>query len=110
MVQRDLDIVRQRSEAWQIDFNIDKYKVMHFVDTDIKQIHEIFGEPLPEANEIDLEMIISYDLNCKDNSQLHVTKQTVLVFTARNINDKEQDKNYSLQRACHITLNYAPQI
>lgn len=41
----------QRSEAWQMDINVDKEKEMYFDHKSIKNESAVFGKPLLEAQQ-----------------------------------------------------------
>ena len=64
-VQRDLDIIVEWADRWQIEFNVDKCKVMHIWMKNAKFPYYMRGNILKEVEvKKDLGVLISADLKC----------------------------------------------
>ena len=92
-IQNDLNKLINWSEDWQMKFNVDKCKVMHFGDKNINYKYHMFDVPLMEVNdEKDLGIIISNDLkNSKQCIAASKKANKMLGFIARNFDYKTPD-------------------
>jgi len=74
ILQKDLDIVCEWADRWQMKFNVPKYKTMQYgrKNTAIEPHYYMYGEPLVEvSSEKDLGVVFSSDmkvaLHCRDS-------------------------------------------
>jgi ribonuclease P/MRP protein subunit RPP40 len=89
-IQRDLDLISQWSEKWQMPFNVDKCKVMHVGPNNCNYDYIMNGRTLSVVDEErDLGVIISKDLKFAKNCKSACKKANqMLGFIARNIDFK----------------------
>jgi len=74
MLQKDLDIVCEWADRWQMEFNMSKCKTMQYgrKNTAIEPRYYMYGEPLEEvSSEKDLGIVFISDmkvaLHCRDS-------------------------------------------
>ena len=62
-LQKDIDTLGQWAQQWQMKFNIDKCKVVHYGKDNIGFKYSLYGQPITEvASEKDLGVMFSRDL------------------------------------------------
>ena len=105
MRRKDLEILHNWSEDWQMKFNVEKCKVMHIGASNKKATYEVDGKPLEiVTEEKDLGVIISNDL--KVSKQCCRTKQEGRIYMPHRteIIDFEDFCSIS-QQSLHLTSN-----
>ena len=62
-LQKDIDTLGQWAQQWQMKFNVDKCKVVHYGKDNIGFKYSLYGQPITEvASEKDLGVMFSRDL------------------------------------------------
>ena len=98
-LQRDIDILGGWALQWQMKFNIDKCKVVHYGRNNIRFQYSLYGQSIAEVvSEKDLGVVFSSDLEvgvqCREaynranqsHSQNHKAQESVSTPSAVSIN------------------------
>ena len=92
-LQGDLDKLVEWANTWQMKFNADKCKVIHFGSSNNKHRYEIEGTALGSVElEKDLGVLISHDLKSARHVDQAVLKANrILGMVSRNIENKTKE-------------------
>ncbi|XP_071518315.1 uncharacterized protein [Panulirus ornatus] len=95
MIQGDLNLLAEWSDRWQMKFNVDKRKAMHFGDNYKRYDYKLFGNSLTKVNEE--RYLISNNLKYTKQCRVESKKgNQMLGFKARNIDYKTSETNLTL--------------
>jgi len=92
-LQKDLNLLTKWTDTWQMKFNIDKCKVMHFGHKNTAYSYQMNGHVLQKVDsENDLGVIISSDLKVSEQcAKSYANASRALGLIRRNIRYKQTD-------------------
>ncbi len=114
VIQKDLDQIIQWSKKWQMTFNVDKCKVMHFGSRNSNHTYYMRGNPLQVVKEDShLGVTISSDLkhaNHLKKKEAYNKANTIFRFISRNFEYKTPGVMLSLYNSVvRLHLEYVIQ-
>jgi len=86
ILQKDLDTVGAWAERWQMKFNVEKCKVLHYGRNRIGFQYNMYGQPLAEATaENDLGVVFSNDLKAVQQCREAYSKANQILGLVRRM-------------------------